>query len=258
MYRAGARTVAPRGARVRLPRFAPWAGWTLLTFAGCVLFVRLGFWQWHRWVLSDAAWTRFARGADAVQPLGERALADLPLYQRVSVTGRLDGQHQFLLDNRSYQGRPGYEVLTPLARAAGGVLLIDRGWVPFTGSRARLPDVTLAGEAAVTLSGRVADLPSAGLASGRAAPDPRGPWPKVTSFPSAAELAGALGLALPARILLLDPGAPQGYVRDWHPPGLAPLRHLSYALQWWCFAALAVVIWAVMSVRRSRAARGAP
>jgi surfeit locus 1 family protein len=80
----------------------------------------------------------------------------------------------------------------------------------------------------------------------------------VTSFPSAAELAGALGLPLPARILLLDPGAPQGYVRDWHPPGLAPLRHLSYALQWWCFAALAVVLWAVMSVRRSRVARGAP
>ncbi len=42
----------------------------------------------------------------------------LPLFQRVSVTGELDGAHQFLLDNRSYRGRPGYEVLTPLARAA--------------------------------------------------------------------------------------------------------------------------------------------
>jgi surfeit locus 1 family protein len=172
------------------------------------------------------------------------------------VSGRLDGRHQFLLDNRSYQGRPGYEVLTPLTRAAGAVLLIDRGWVPFTGSRARLPDVGLTGVAGVTVSGRVAELPSAGLASGRAAPDPRDPWPKVTSFPSAQELAGVLGVPLTQRILLLDPGAPEGYVRDWQPPGLAPLRHLSYALQWWCFAALAVVVWAVMSVRRSRAVRG--
>lgn len=231
---------------------------TLLTLILCALFVRLGIWQWQRWIQSDAAWTRFARGADAAQPLGARALDELPLYQRVSVTGRLDGQHQFLLDNRSYRGRPGYEVLTPLARATGGVLLIDRGWLPFTGARARLPDVTLTAEASVTLSGRVADLPSAGLASGRAAPEPLDPWPKLTSFPRAEELAGALGAALPARILLLDPGAPEGYVRDWQPPGVAPLRHLSYAIQWWCFAALAVVVWAVMGVRRSRAGRGPP
>jgi surfeit locus 1 family protein len=239
---------------VRLPRFAPAAGWTLLTIAGCALFVRLGVWQWHRWIESDAAWTRFARGADAVQPLGTRALADVALFQRVSVTGRLDGQHQFLLDNRSYRGRPGYEVLTPLARTAGGVLLIDRGWVPFTGARAHLPDVQLGGDPDVAVSGRVADLPSAGLASGRAAPNPIDPWPKVTSFPRPEELARALGVPLTAHILLLDPEAPLGYVRDWQPPGMTPLRHLSYAIQWWCFAALAVVVWAVMSERRARRA----
>ena len=54
----------------------------------------------------------------------------------------------------------------------------------------------------------------------------------------------------------LDPGAPDGYLREWQPPGLAPLRHLSYAIQWWCFAALAVVVWAVFGVRRARAASG--
>jgi len=238
---------------MRLARFAPWAGWTLLTLALCALFVRLGFWQWHRWALSDAAWTRFARGADAVQPLGAHALDDVALFQRVSVTGRLDGQHQFLLDNRSYRGRPGYEVLTALTRTTGGgVLLIDRGWVPFTGSRAVLPDVKLTDEASDTVSGRVADLPSAGLASGRAAPNPADPWPKVTSFPRTQELARALGVPLGARILLLDPDAPHGYVRDWQPPGMAPIRHLSYAIQWWCFAALALVVFGVMSTRRAR------
>jgi surfeit locus 1 family protein len=242
---------------MRLARLAPRAGWALLTLAACALFTRLGLWQWHRWVESDAAWTRFARGADAVQPLGARALEDVPLYQRVSLTGRLDAQHQFLLDNRSHRGNPGYEVLTPLARPEGGVLLIDRGWVPFTGSRARLPEVSLTDEA-VHMSGRVADLPSAGLASGRAAPRPTDPWPKVTSFPSAPELARALGVPLGERILLLDPDAPDGYVRDWQPPGLAPLRHLSYAIQWWCFAALAVVIFGLMSIRRARRERGTP
>lgn len=229
---------------------------TLLTLLLGALFVSLGVWQWHRWVASDAAWTRFARGADTLQPLGARALDQLTLYQRVSVTGRFDGQHQFLLDNLSYHGRPGYQVLTPLVRSSGGALLIDRGWVPFSGARSRLPDVTLTDAPSVSLSGRIAALPSAGLASGRAPPNPTDPWPRVTSFPRAAELARALGVPLGERILLLDADAPLGYVRDWQPPGMAPLRHLSYAIQWWCFAALAVVVWAVLSARRGHAARG--
>jgi len=230
----------------------------LATLAACALCVRLGFWQWHSWLEADAAWARFARGADAVQPLGARALADLPLYQRVSLSGRLDGAHQFLLDNRSFRGRPGYEVLTPLTRDGAVTLLVDRGWVPFTGSRARLPEVSLADSAPLDLSGRVAALPRAGLASGRAAPTLTDPWPKVTSFPTPAELSAAFGAPLEARILLLDPAAPAGLVRDWQPPGMSPLRHLSYAIQWWCFAALALVVWAVLAVRRARATRARP
>jgi surfeit locus 1 family protein len=230
----------------------------LATLAAGALCVRLGWWQWQRWLEADAAWARFARGADVVQPLGARALADLPLYQRVSLSGRLDGAHQFLLDNRSFHGRPGYEVLTPLMRDGAVTLLVDRGWVPFTGSRARLPDVSLAQSAPLNLSGRVAELPSAGLASGRAAPAAMDPWPKVTSFPTPAELAAARGAPLEARILLLDPSAPAGLARDWQPPGMSPLRHLSYAIQWWCFAALALIVWAVLGVRRARAARARP
>ncbi len=180
--------------------------------------------------------------------------ATLPLYQRVSVTGRLEGARQFLLDNRTYRGRAGYEVLTPLRRAEAAVLLIDRGWVPFAGTRARLPDISFEAAAPVTLSGRVAQLPSPGLASGRAAPEARAAWPKVTSYPSAAQLARALGVPLGERILLLDPSAPDGYLRDWQPPGLAPLRHLSYAIQWWCFATLALIVWAIMSTRKNPAA----
>ena len=220
---------------------------TLLFCAACL---RLGVWQWQRWRASALDWERFARATDVLQPLGARTLEEVALYQRVSVAGRLDGAHQFLIDNRSYRGRPGYEVLTPLTRADGRVLLVDRGWVAFTGSRARLPEVGLDTEGPVTLSGRAAQLPSAGLASGRAAPRPADPWPKVTSFPRPSELAEALGVPLEARILLLDPQAPFGLVRDWQPPGMSPLRHLAYAIQWWCFCALALIVWAVLGLKR--------
>ena len=231
-------------------RFAPSPALTVAALLLTALFVRLGFWQWHRAVQRQQQWQEFARGADQIVALGARAPETVPLFQRVSVSGRLDGAHQFLLDNRSHRGVAGYEVLTPLLRAGTAALLVDRGWLPFTGSRARLPEVTLDAPAVATLSGRIAQLPSPGLASGRVGPQAGAAWPKLTSFPSARELGAALGTALPERILLLDPGTPHGYLRDWQPPGMTPLRHYSYAIQWWTFAALALIVWAAMSARR--------
>jgi len=231
--------------------FAPTPGFTLLALLLAALFIRLGVWQWHKGVEREAQWTRFAQGGEAVLALGTRPVEDVPLFQRVSVSGTLDGAHQFLLDNRSWRGHAGYEVLTPLLRGAAPALLVDRGWVAFSGTRARPPDVSLSGiHAPLELTGRLALLPSPGLASGRAAPSSADPWPKVTSYPDMAQLAAALGVPLSPRILLLDPAAPFGYVREWQPPGLAPLRNFSYAVQWWSFAALSLVLWALLSRRR--------
>jgi surfeit locus 1 family protein len=226
---------------------------TVLMLLGCALFVRLGLWQWHKGGERQLEWQRFARGAGQVVPLAARSLEAVPLYQRVRVSGTLDGAHQFLLDNRTQDGRPGYEVLTPLERNPGRALLLDRGWVPFGGSRQKLPAIALPALPAGTadFTGRVAWLPASGLASGRAAPDPQAPWPKVTSFPDSAQLADALGRPLETRIVLLDADQPLGFGRDWQPPGIPPLRHFSYAAQWWTFAALAVVLWGVMSTRRA-------
>jgi surfeit locus 1 family protein len=246
----------PPEARGAERRFAPSPAVTIVALVLSTLCVRLGFWQWHRGAERQEAWARFAQGAERLLDLDALDPAAVALFQRVRVTGRLDGAHQFLLDNRTHRGRAGYEVLTPLLRAGAPALLVDRGWVPFTGSRARLPEVTVrpdatvAAAAPVTLTGRLADLPSPGLASGRAAPEARAPWPKVTSYPSLAELGAALAEPLAARILLLDPAEPDGYVREWLPPGLPALRHFSYAIQWWIFAALALLGWAVLSTRR--------
>jgi cytochrome oxidase assembly protein ShyY1 len=66
-----------------------------------------------------------------------------------------------------------------------------------------------------------------------------------------ADLSAALGQPLQSRQLLLEPGQPAGFVRDWHPPGLVAARHLSYAIQWWAFGALALVLYGYMNWRRS-------
>jgi surfeit locus 1 family protein len=230
--------------------FDPSWGFTLLAVALCALFIYLGRWQWHRGELRQAEWDKFSSGAERVLPLGSQPLEAVPRFQRIELEGRFDPDHQFLLDNRIYQGRAGFDVLTPLLRPNGRIALIDRGWVPFSGLRERLPGVALETRDRIVITGRVAELPSAGLASGRAAPSAQGPWPRVTAFPTMAQLSTALGSPLEPHIVLLDPKEQDGYVRDWHPPGLEPLRHWSYAVQWWCFAMVLFVIWIVTSTRK--------
>jgi surfeit locus 1 family protein len=233
---------------------APSWGLTLLAVALLVAFVGLGRWQWHRGQARQEEWDAFARGTDRVQPLGTAKLDDVARFARVALTGHYRPDRQFLLDNRSHQGQPGYEVLTPFELTDGRALLIDRGWIAFTGSRARLPDVSFAPPGTATVIGRVDNLPSSGLAFGHAAPAASGSWPRVTSYPRMLELNAAFGHLLERRIVLLDPGAADGYVRDWQPPGLPPARHWAYAIQWWLFALTLVVLWIVMAVRRARRA----
>ncbi len=113
----------PIGSRV----FAPSWFFTILTVLLCVAFFYLGRWQWGRGEMRQAEYDRFAAGTERVIPLGSRGIDQAMRFQRVSAVGPLDADHQFLLDNRSYQGCPGYEVLTPLQRPNGRTLLVDRG-----------------------------------------------------------------------------------------------------------------------------------
>lgn len=224
---------------------------TALSALAIVAFIGFGRWQWHRGVAKEAAWQEFAAAEGPATPLGARALDSLPRFARIAVEGRYDGAHQFLLDNRIHSGSAGYEVLTPLLLADGRRVLVNRGWVPFSGYRDRLPDVELPSAAApVTLTGRIDTLPAQGMASGRAPPTAGAAWPKVTTFPHIDEIAAVLGHPLEARQLLLDPSVPNGYLRAWQPPGMPPERHYSYAVQWWLFAATVAVLYGLLNLHK--------
>jgi surfeit locus 1 family protein len=234
-------------------RFAPRLSWVLLTAALLPLFVSLGTWQWHRGQARQAQWDEFARGDAPAVAADAAGLATLPRYTRVRVRGRPDGQRQFLLENISHRGAPGYHVLTVLRLADGGLLLVNRGWLPFSGYREQLPDVRLPADAQqLTLTGRLASLPVAGLASGRSAPAGGG-WPRVASFPTLAQLEASYGAALLPAVLWLDADSGPGYLREWRPGGLSPDRHIGYAVQWWCFALLLLGLFIGLNLKRRNA-----
>jgi surfeit locus 1 family protein len=229
--------------------FSPSWSMTLLTLVLFVAFVGLGRWQWHRGEAKQATWDEYERASPALA-VKPRDIDTVARFAHVELNGRFEGDRQFLLDNISHDGQPGYEVLTPYLLSDGRRVLVNRGWVPFTGYRDRLPDVSWHGAPDFAITGRVDELPAAGLASGRAPPDAGSAWPKVTSFPTQQELESALGQKLMRRIVLLDADTAAGYVRVWTPPGLPPARHFSYAIQWWGFALVLLVLYFGLNFRK--------
>ena len=230
----------------------------MLLVAICVV---LGDWQLGRARDKQALIDAWGRGEAARIDITARRLHGLPRYQSVSARGSYLAAQQILLDNMpSADGRPGYRVLTPFRRqTTPRLLLVDRGWLPLGSDRARLPPLEV-GEGDREIAGRLDRLPVPGLRLGNAArreAELAAGWPKVLNFPTATEVAAALGAPMETEIVLLDPQAADGYQRRWQPSlHLSPERHFAYAIQWFAFGILAALVAVVTAVRRGRARAG--
>ncbi len=209
--------------------------------------VRLGFWQLSR-----------ASGKRAIH-VAQRALLALPpielaealpaaapeVGRRARVRGMWERDRHVLLSGRSYIGAAGVSLVTPVRLASGEYLLVERGWLPAADSRSahpeRLPD------SVADVLGVVLPLGSAALANEWVAlPAERAGvelWSARTldSARAIARLPSPLALwsvrALPASGD--SPSAsdePSPKPEPYDVPGESV--HVSYAIQWFGFAAV--------------------
>ena len=236
--------------------FAPPAWGVALAVLATGAFLTLGNWQLSRAREKQALLAEFEAGGRAIVDADGSDFGDLGRYQHVRIAGTYDAARQMLLDNMPSptDGRPGYRVLTPLRRADGrGWVLVDRGWVPLGATREDLPNVAVGGEPR-KVAGVLDVLPVPGLRAGPAAMPGDGRWPRVMLFPTAADVESALGVAVEPRIVLLDAADPDGFERQWRPAlGFGPERHVGYAIQWFAFSLVAVVLFVSLNLRRSNA-----
>jgi surfeit locus 1 family protein len=220
-------------------------GWALAAAAAaCAAGVALGNWQAGRAAEKRALGAQLERSL-ASAPVELRA--DLPaieelVWKHVTARGRFVDEHTVYLDNKLRRGRAGYEVLTPL-RLDGTHVLVNRGWVPAPRTRDILPVVpTPQGE--IRVAGlALARIPRA-LDAGPPAPG------KVRQNVDLDRLAKETGLRLMPLVIEQHSSAPDGLMREWPRPDAGVEKHQSYALQWYSLAALAVVLFVVLSFRR--------
>jgi surfeit locus 1 family protein len=205
----------------------------LLAAAG---FARLGIWQLNRLRERRAA-NQTALAARRASPVTLRpttAGADTLAEHRVVARGRYDHAHEIVLRGDVLEGVPGVRLVTPLLLAAGGpAVLVDRGFLP-------APD-------AVTVDPSGAVEPGDVTVRGLALPMPAGEgqplehrgrvtWRRLDRPALQAELPYAL---LPVYIRQSpDPTLPS-FPRRLEAPPIDEGSHLSYAVQWFLFAALA-------------------
>ncbi|MGB5951554.1 MAG: SURF1 family protein, partial [Ornithinimicrobium sp.] len=172
-------------------------------------------------------------------------------WSRVEVTGQYRVEDQLLVRNRPYRGVFGYEVLVPFELEPGGAadvdLVVNRGWVENARDAATLPQVPDPPTGTVTISGWLRpseedlgrDLPAGQLASVNLgqAQDAIG-RPTFDAYLSLdSEVGGATVQARPATA---------------DPPDTGVGVNFAYALQWWIFAPIGLVLVFLMARREVR------
>jgi len=230
-------------------RFRPGLGATLATLAATALFVGLSLWQLDRAdqkrSLQAQVEARMAQPALAYH--GQPLNLDAERFRRVTLSGRFLPAHQLLLDNVIHEGRPGYEVITPLEVAGSEqVVLIDRGWIPAAATRQEIPDVD-APQGELRIEGRIDRPHSRPVVGGNIPVVDRTRW----SWLDLGQFEQRSGLKTEPFLVLMSPESPGGFVRQWPAFNAKVGMHIGYAIQWAAFAlmALGTYVWAGLKRR---------
>jgi cytochrome oxidase assembly protein ShyY1 len=230
-----------------------WLAFHALVIAAVILMTNLGMWQLRRLDERREFNDQVAAAIDEpARPLDEVLAASTDPadveWRAVSAVGEYLAGEQVLVVNRSQGGQAGDMVVTPMQLADGRILLVERGFVPLGAQPAAPP------EGAVEVTGHL--RPSQERRRGGLTDPAEGELREVQRI-DIDRLAPQLpGDVVPAYVELTSsaPGETGPYPVPPSQPELTERNHLSYAVQWFIFAACVVIGW-VLAVRHSASSR---
>jgi surfeit locus 1 family protein len=225
--------------------FWAWAGYLPLI----ALLATLGVWQAQRGLGKQVLAEAEAATPEAVtwQPSLPARLAPTVLAE---VQGRYLPGRWLLLDNQTFNRRPGYHLWSLFESDSGASLVVNRGWVPLHRERDRLPEFVFPSEPQ-TLRGYWRPLPQAGWSTSPPAACTAATLPIIVQYPDIQTLRCITGEPLAEGVLLLlpDPQDPIGQ-REWSlTAGVPATRHFGYAAQWFTFALVLTYFFVTLNFR---------
>ncbi|MBJ7274968.1 SURF1 family protein [Marinobacter salarius] len=222
--------------------------WRLLVFAGFFLpvLLGLGIWQLERAGEKQAQLEQWQQQAGSLS-WSQHLAAGLEAGQPVTLSGRYS-EVSWLLDNRTRDGAPGYEVLTLFHPVQGRPVVVNRGWVQAPRRRDQLPDVSHpSGE--LSVKGRLSEFPEPPVL--KSVPSDKAGWPKRTQSLSHGQAREIESDVASLVLRLSGPEQPGAYRADWAPDRMGPQTHYGYAVQWFSLAIALVILTVVASYRKT-------
>jgi len=220
-----------------------WIVGAVVVVGVAVLFVNLGLWQLRRLDERTALGVTIESRLSAEPVELGRLLSTFDgdpsalEYRRAVVTGTYRVDDEILLQARTYRARSGHNAVTPLTWD-GGVVAVNRGWVPVDSDGPPVP-TALPPDGEVTVTGIL-------LASEDRGPtgvqNPDGSYDNIGRL-DLTLLEPQWGPGLAAVYLQLEEQEPPPgeYPIPLDPPEITNGPHLSYAIQWFLFAAIALI-----------------
>jgi len=230
-------------------QFAPALIPSLITFILLPVLISLGIWQLNR-ADQKRLIDQNIHNAEQLAPLdlnqhiskNSKSVIQ-EAYRRTAITGHYDNKKTFLLDNRTFQGKAGFHVLTPYLfidkHQKRQAVLVNRGWIPYQGSRTNIPDIQLKKTSPVIL-GRIKTLGKSILLNDS---QESSQFPRIIQSISMEKLSEILHYTLLPIVIELDKSQENGFVRDWKPYYGSVDRHIAYAVQWFAMAAVLAILY---------------
>ena len=230
--------------------FRPRAVLTLATLLLVSLFLWLGIWQLDRAEFKQGLAAELElREQQPEMSLNDQNSREKPMkYHKVRVRGQFEPEKQVFIEGRKHQNRNGFHVLTPLQEEGMDIrVLVNRGWVPTAKDGFSLPQIKTP-EGMVEVSGMV-DIPEPPAIDlgGDSSPTE---WPARWPYLTVERFASGVDYQVEPFVILQSPENEHGFVRHWRRPKPSDRMHVGYAIQWFAFAAIALIVYLALSLSR--------
>jgi surfeit locus 1 family protein len=224
--------------------FAPTLFSSLMVIILFPLLVYLGFWQIQRGDIKKQIQKKFNQRSVAT-PINLNQDKNIDLkknYFPGIIQGHFDNQHTFLLENKIYSHKVGYEILTPFILENQKTILVNRGWIPQGIDRKQMPKIP-SFDKTIKLHGLIV-FPNKTFSFKQTYENK---WPKRIQSINPDFLKKN---NFQPFILIMNTQSIYSFMPLWQPLSLPANRHYAYAFQWFALSLTLFIAYFSTHIRR--------
>jgi cytochrome oxidase assembly protein ShyY1 len=226
---------------------------SLISLCFVVLMTYLGFWQLERAEQKEQILKQWHGPSIKLEKVEQQS--HLSFYQKVILKGHIDPQQYFFLDNRTRNGKVGYELIGIMRLAPSSnvaleekAVFVNLGWLPGSVDRKVLPAIAMP-KTEIEIEGWLKNVEAGMLL---AKDNWTADWPIRIQQVDLSKMAAVISNVnyVPLLFLTQKPLF-QGLLTQWKPTNMTVEKHLGYAVQWFLMAFVLVLMnaWFLLSNR---------